>query len=73
MVREEVKVPAGTFNAFRLEGRGRNTDPRGATSVYVTRWHVPELPRPVKREETVWRGGEVIYTQRLELVSYKLA
>ncbi len=73
VVRQEVTVPAGTFNAFRLEGRGRNSDPRGATSVYVTRWFVPELQRPVLREETLWRGGEVVYTQRLELVSYTLA
>jgi len=71
--RERVTVPAGSFNAFRLEGRGHSSNPRGATEIEIRRWHVPAFQWPVAREELRTRGGKVISTQRLELLSYKLA
>jgi hypothetical protein len=73
VAREEVTVPAGTFHAFHLEGRGRATRPEGDVEYTVRRWYVPEFQRPVAREEVRQRGDRVPYTQRLELVSYKLA
>jgi len=73
VAREEVTVPAGTFNAFRLEGRGRASNPAVDIEYIVRRWYVPEFQRPVAREEVRRRDGKVIFGQRLELVSYKLA
>ena len=37
------------------------------------RWYVPEFQRPVAREQVNRRDGKVIRTERLELLSYKLA
>jgi hypothetical protein len=71
--RETVKVPAGSFNAFRLEGGGYSSNPLGAAESEVTRWYVPAFQWPVARDELRRRAGKVIFTQRLELVSYKLA
>ncbi|MBI3376422.1 MAG: hypothetical protein HY017_32295 [Betaproteobacteria bacterium] len=66
-----MTVPAGTFHAFKLLGVGRRSD----TSIEyeIRRWYVPEFQRPVVREEKRWQYRRLIYTQRLELVSYKLA
>jgi len=73
VTREEVTVPAGTFNAFLLEGIGRNSNPTGPTEFKVRRWYVPEFQRPVVREQISRRDNKVIFSQRLELLSYKLA
>ena len=71
--REEVTVPAGTFNAFLLEGRGRNTNPAGPVEFVVRRWYVPEFQRPVVREQVNRRDKKIIGAERLELMAYKLA
>ncbi len=73
VTREEVTVPAGTFNAFLLDGRGRNTNPAGPTEFTVRRWYVPEFQRPVAREQVNRRDNKVFSTERLELMAYKLA
>ncbi len=73
VTREEVTVPAGTFNAFFLEGRGSNSNPAGAIEFTTRRWFVPEFQRPVARERASRRDNKVFHTERLELVSYKLA
>jgi hypothetical protein len=46
-------VPAGTFNAYLVEGRGINTAPSGATMEVVMRtwWDPQRVRRPVIREE----------------------
>jgi len=66
-------VPAGSFNAFRLEGRGQSANPAGATEAEIRRWHVPDFQWPVLREEVRRRAGKVISAQRLELLAYTLA
>jgi uncharacterized caspase-like protein len=71
--RERVTVPAGSFNAFRLEGRGQSANPAGATEAEIRRWHVPDFQWPVLREEVRRRAGKVISAQRLELLAYTLA
>jgi hypothetical protein len=66
VARELVAVPAGTFDAFRVEGSGRNS--RGVAAT-VTYWIVPRLNYSPK---FIWiwrRGGNVIYTEHLELVA----
>lgn len=71
--RERVTVPAGSFNAFRLEGRGHSANPLGATETEIRRWHVPAFQWPVAREEVRRRGGKAISSRRLEMLSYRLA
>ena len=73
VAREMIEVPAGTFNAFLIDGRGRNTNPAGPVEFTVRRWYVPEFQRPVVREQIDRRGDKVTFAERLELMSYKLA
>jgi uncharacterized membrane protein YgcG len=57
--REPVTVPAGTFNAFRIEGRGVFEEETGRIEVTtLTKWAAPDrLRREVAMEETRERGG----------------
>ncbi len=71
--REAVTVPAGSFNAYLLEGRGQRTNPAGLIDFVIRRWYVPEFQRPVAREQVNRRDKKIIGTERLELVAYKLA
>src|SRR5207302_366537 len=73
VARERVTVPAGSFNAFRLEARGTSSPPQGPTESQVTRWHIPDFQWPVARDEVRRRGGKEVFTERLEMLSYKLA
>ena len=70
--KESITVPAGTFEAFRVEGRGyvRNL---GAT-YKTTYWIAPDQVRRVIAEETeVYKsaGGKYIRTDREELVAFQ--
>ena len=69
--KERITVPAGTFDAFKIEGDGymRNL---GAIRK-VTYWIAPEQVRPVIAMETeVYKiGGKYLVTEREELVSYQ--
>ena len=70
--KERITVPAGTFDAFRVEGKGamRNL---GAT-VKTTYWIAPDQVRRVIAEETeVYKpaGGKYIKTDREELLSFQ--
>ena len=68
--REMVTVPAGTFDAFRVEGRGWSAT-RG-TQIEFRQWLVPRLNFPVKREVVSRaRDGRFIETETHELVSLK--
>ncbi len=73
VARERVTVPAGSFNAFRLEARGTSSPPQGPTESQVTRWHIPDFQWPVACDEVRRRGGKEVFTERLEMLSYKLA
>jgi len=70
VVREPVSVPAGTFQAFRVEGRGGNRF--NGVTIELTIWLVPGLIVGVKRD---WvernRWGSLQRTERLELVSLR--
>ena len=57
--REPVTVPAGTFNAFRIEGRGVFEEESGGVEVTtLIKWVAPDrLRREVAMEETRERGG----------------
>jgi hypothetical protein len=89
VAREPVTVPAGTFNAFRIEGRGVFEEETGRVEITnLTKWVAPDrLRREVAMEETRTRrggggrggrgrgggGGRVTRSLRLELVSFKQA
>jgi hypothetical protein len=68
--REKVGVPAGEFDAFRIEGQGWNKT-HGAR-LEVTIWMVPGLIFPAKREwVTRNRIGRFTNTERHELVALR--
>jgi hypothetical protein len=48
-VEEHVRVPAGEFNAMRVEVRGKRADTTSDTQNFLlTYWYSPEVRRPVK-------------------------
>jgi hypothetical protein len=68
--REKVSVPAGVFDAFRIEGHGWNTT-HGA-QLELRLWLVPGLNFPVKRETVKHNPkGRLKDTERHELVSLR--
>lgn len=75
--REKVTVPAGTFDCFRIEGRGVGRHAtQGSNDVFLLQWRAPDVVRrPIAGEEHV-RGltrGHVteLFSERRELVSFK--
>ena len=70
--RETITVPAGTFDCFRIEGRGLNTSPfRPPIEGSVTFWRAPaQVRRNIKGEEKRYFRQEVQAWDRHELVSY---
>jgi hypothetical protein len=74
VAREKITVPAGTFDAFRVEGVGVNESPfRPANSLKFTTWRAPELRLWIAFEHFVSSPSEVVYSLRSELVEYKQA
>lgn len=70
VAREKVGVPAGEFDAFRIEGEGWNQT--FGSRLQVTLWLLPGLGFPVKREWiTRNRRGDYRNTERHELVSLR--
>ena len=69
--RERISVPAGTFEAFRLEIKGHGTSERGLVESNIASWYAPEVcRRPIARNDrrTTRFGGVAL---RDELVSFK--
>ncbi|MDP1682943.1 MAG: hypothetical protein Q8L39_14375, partial [Burkholderiales bacterium] len=63
-------VPAGEFEAFRVEGLGWNNT--YSTKLETTYWLVPGLNFPVKREFTTRRAdGKYNNAERYELISLR--
>ena len=76
VTREKVTVPAGTFDAFRIESLGHSLMPMGPAEIQIKLWYAPDQVRmPVAREELrKVRGGRmerVVVSERRELVSFK--
>jgi hypothetical protein len=73
---EKVTVPAGTFDAYRidrdLEVRANN-ETAVVTNTHMTTWYAPAVRRFVRREWTVTRDGRVRSKTAMELVEYTLA
>ncbi len=61
--RENVVVPAGEFDTFRIDGRGVGRHARGVSRLEVRIWVVPGLNFSIKREQLVdggRAGGEIL-------------
>jgi hypothetical protein len=70
--REKVTVPAGTFDAFRLQGRTYSQSPKGQIELRSTTWRVPgEIRQSVARDEVRLFGSRTIFSQRIELIAYQ--
>jgi uncharacterized caspase-like protein len=70
LARERVTVPAGNFNAFRIEWSSRRLNADGSTVTHA--WFAPDkVRRPVRREEVRTLNGKELSAERVELVSFK--
>jgi hypothetical protein len=70
VARESVTVPAGTFNAFRVECEGYSS----RTRLKYTSWYAPDrLRRTVVNDSLRIEGGNTLQAEREELVSYNEA
>jgi hypothetical protein len=70
--RETISVPAGTFDAFRIEARGFNLEL--GTSLVRTIWVAPGVPVDIAHETLVRpRSGGIEQYERRELVSIRTA
>lgn len=70
--RERITVPAGSFDAMRIEGSGLAHAPLGVVHTRLLVYRAPELVRmPLLREETRRSSrGVVFFAERHELVEY---
>ena len=70
IAKEQITVPAGTFDAFKVEGRGSNI--RG-TNLNFTYWIAPEQARrPIVSITDIHnRRGQVMSSERHELIAYR--
>jgi uncharacterized caspase-like protein len=76
--REKVTVPAGTFECYRLEGKGKSFATFGPVNVSFSNvaWMAPEICRAsIKREvsRTIYRprGPELLENERFELERFR--
>jgi hypothetical protein len=71
--RETITVPAGTFDALRIEGRGIAQAPMGVVRTELRLYRAPgQVRMPLVREE-IRRGsrGHVFFAERHELVEFR--
>ena len=73
IAREQITVPASTFDAFRIEGDGWSTGNfPGKSNIKPKYWIAPGVRRPVATE--IYRrnsvSGKVFSNERTELVAY---
>jgi hypothetical protein len=72
--RESITVPAGTFEAFRLEGQGWSTGPWGSTVVNRIVWLAPDkVRRWIASEDLRKSPRAVVASEREELIAYRQA
>jgi hypothetical protein len=71
--RENITVPAGTFNAFRIDGKGGTSLPQaGNIDLTLKRWYAPEVVRQPLLAEVLARGTRGIgRAERQELIAFK--
>jgi hypothetical protein len=75
---EQVRVEAGTFDAFKIETTGtyhqkKKDGSSGKGAFKVTRWYVPAVKREVLREiESASWSGSVERRSQMELTGYSV-
>jgi hypothetical protein len=70
--RERITLPAGTFDAYRIEARGANLS--DGSRLERTAWVAPERMRGfLAMEMLTRRDGKLVEGERIELVDYKPA
>jgi hypothetical protein len=71
VAREEISVPAGVFNAFRIEGNGWNQSENQVFGIETRYWMAAEVRRFVASESKKKHdSGKVVQNVRTELVAY---
>jgi len=72
VAREPITVPAGTFNAFRIEASGPAVFKDRVDMSRITRWMSPDqVRRNIAYNEVLIRDRKVVFGLRYELVSFK--
>jgi hypothetical protein len=71
--REKIRVPAGEFNAFRIEASGWSVGERNMTKIEVTLWVAPGINMFIRRERIKRRGNRLVESQLTELVAIRQA
>jgi TolA-binding protein len=70
--RESIEVPAGTFDAFRVEGAGWARGGRVNARWELKRWYAPErVHRWIKWEMLITGARKIVNARRFELVSFR--
>lgn len=73
VTKEQVTVPAGTFDTFRIEGRGRTYGLGGRNEALEhIYWRAPAVVRrSIVHEEIRRVGSKIVMSERRELMSFK--
>ena len=68
--RDKITVPAGTFDAFHVEGNGRGEE--AGSTLYLAYWMTPEIGRFIVRDYKRYsKARKVTNNHRTELLSYR--
>jgi hypothetical protein len=67
--RETITVPAGKFDAFRIELTGSGSDNAGVSQIERSHWLVPGLNALLRTESIVYFNGTLAAHTRTELIS----
>lgn len=66
---EDVTVPAGKFRALRLESEGMMRSGCGTNRQAHKHWVVPDLPVPIRQEQTFYGGVRISRFEVHEMMS----
>jgi len=72
---EKVTVPAGTFDAYRIENDIETRDTGADANItkgHIITWYSPTAQKYIRRESTTFSGGRVRSNSIDELVEYSL-
>jgi hypothetical protein len=72
-VRETVRVPAGEYQAFRIEATGWSVGERGSIQIESRFWVVPGINFAVRSEHISRRGRRFTETKLIELAAIRQA
>jgi len=73
LARENIRVPAGEFNAFRIEASGWSVGDGRSTKIEIKLWVVPGINMFIRKERIKRHSRGRIETQRIELVAIRQA